>query len=129
MFTLSQIKEAHSKVRSGADFPKYVQDLIELGIDSYEVYVNDGTTIYLGKDGATVESWPQYAPIEVEEQSNRENFVQQLRIHQRGESDYMTFCYAAAENGVYKRKMNMDQMVCIYYDKAEEEILVEWIPS
>ena len=27
MFTLDQIKEAHAKVKSGADFPGYVQEL------------------------------------------------------------------------------------------------------
>ena len=30
MFTIAQIKEAHDKVKSGADFPKYIQDLINL---------------------------------------------------------------------------------------------------
>jgi hypothetical protein len=28
MFTITQIKEAHSKVKSGADFPAYIQGLI-----------------------------------------------------------------------------------------------------
>ena len=32
MFTIQQIKEAHSKVKSGSDFPKYVQDIIALGV-------------------------------------------------------------------------------------------------
>lgn len=27
MFTITQIENAHSKVKSGADFPKYIQDL------------------------------------------------------------------------------------------------------
>ena len=30
MFTIKQIKDAHSKVKSGADFPKYMQDIIVL---------------------------------------------------------------------------------------------------
>ncbi len=42
MFTLEQIKSAHSKVKSGADFPNYIQDLINLGIKSYHTYVSDG---------------------------------------------------------------------------------------
>ncbi len=129
MFTLSQINEAHSKVRSGVDFPQYVQELIELGVESYEVYVDDGRTVYLGADGFTLESEAQHPFIEVAEQSNRENFAQQLRVHQRGESDYMTFCYMAAENGVYKRRVNMDQMTCIYYDVSEDEVLMESIPG
>lgn len=30
MFTIQQIQEAHSKVKSGADFLKYMQDIIAL---------------------------------------------------------------------------------------------------
>lgn len=51
MFTLEQIKEAHAKVRSGADFPTYVQDLIGLGVTCYQTYVSDGHTDYFGKKG------------------------------------------------------------------------------
>ena len=29
MFELKEIKEAHSKVKTGTDFPNYVQDLIK----------------------------------------------------------------------------------------------------
>ena len=32
MFTIEQIKNAHAKVKSGADFPTYVQNLIKLGV-------------------------------------------------------------------------------------------------
>ncbi len=32
MFTIEQIKEAHAKVKSGADFPNYIHDLIILGV-------------------------------------------------------------------------------------------------
>ena len=32
MFTVSQIKEAHSKVKSGADFPKYIQEIKGFGV-------------------------------------------------------------------------------------------------
>ena len=36
MFTVEQIQEAHSKVKSGADFPKYIQDIKKLGVDAFE---------------------------------------------------------------------------------------------
>ena len=32
MFTLEQIKLAHSKVKSGADFPAYIKELKALGV-------------------------------------------------------------------------------------------------
>lgn len=36
MFTLDQIKAAHNKVKSGADFPAYIQDLI-LRLETFKV--------------------------------------------------------------------------------------------
>ena len=44
MFTIEQIQSAHSKVKSGADFPKYIQEIKALGVTSYETYVEDGRT-------------------------------------------------------------------------------------
>lgn len=37
MFSINQIEEAHSKVKSGIDFPNYVQDIIKIGVTGYEV--------------------------------------------------------------------------------------------
>lgn len=34
MFTLEQIELAHSKVKSGAEFPRYIQEIKELGGNS-----------------------------------------------------------------------------------------------
>ena len=39
MFTVEQIKVAHSKVKSGADFPAYIQDIKKLGVTFYETFV------------------------------------------------------------------------------------------
>ena len=35
MFTVEQINKAHEKVKSGADFPKYIQEIIN---NSSKVY-------------------------------------------------------------------------------------------
>ena len=48
MFTVEQIKAAHSKVKSGADFPAYIQDIKKLGVTYYETFVTDGHTDYYG---------------------------------------------------------------------------------
>ena len=44
IFELKEINEAHSKVESGADFPKYIQDLIKLGVTKYETLKTDEKT-------------------------------------------------------------------------------------
>ena len=50
IFELKEIKEAQSKVKSGADFPNYIQELIKLGVKKYETYVHDGHSLYFGED-------------------------------------------------------------------------------
>jgi hypothetical protein len=39
MFTLQQINASHAQVKSGADFPRHVQNLKQLGLVSYDHYV------------------------------------------------------------------------------------------
>jgi uncharacterized protein YbcV (DUF1398 family) len=49
MFTEQQMKAAHSKVKSGADFPRYFQEIKKLGLIRYEYFVKTGVTIYYVK--------------------------------------------------------------------------------
>ena len=125
MFELDQIKNAHSKVKSGADFPQYVQDLIKLGVRKYSTYVKDGHTVYLGDNDYERRSDPKYAAMKVADDSNAEQFKHSLSIHQQGQTDYMTFCSQSAEAGVEKWTVDMDGMTCTYYDKAGNKMLEE----
>jgi len=128
MFTLNQIKEAHAKVRSGADFPAYVQELIQLGVVRYESYVSDGHTEYTGTDRYEIRSAPRYEPIPVADISDHSAFKRYLKIHQEGHTNYLQFCVQAGETGVEKWEVDTKAMTCTYYDKAGGEILVEQIP-
>jgi hypothetical protein len=56
MFTLQQIKAAHAKVKSGADFPAYVQEIKQLGLLYYDFLVKNGQTEYHGTNGFQVNS-------------------------------------------------------------------------
>jgi uncharacterized protein YbcV (DUF1398 family) len=128
MFTLDQIKAAHAKVKSGTDFPNYIQDLIHLGVTFYETYVSDGHTDYLGTNGYQTSSEPKYSELIIAEQSDVEQFRLDLKAHQQGKTDYATFCNDCAKSGVEKWTVRMDKMTCTYYDKAGNELLEEAIP-
>lgn len=128
IFTLEQIKAAHSKVKSGADFPKYVQDLIKLGVERYIVYVSDGHTVYFGKDNYKAESESRYAAKQITAHSHAENFKAGLKEHQQGKTDYATFCDLCATTGVDNWAVDMSEMTCTYYDAAHHTLLVEKIP-
>lgn len=129
MFTFEQIKAAHSKVKSGADFPNYVQDLIKLGVTSYETFVSDGHTDYFGKDHYTISSDGKYEKLSIADKSNVPQFQKDLREHQQGKTNYLTFCSICAALGVEKWAVCMDKMTCNYYDKAANKMLEEMIPA
>lgn len=129
MFTLDQIKEAHSKVKSGADFPAYIQNLISLGVLGYDTFVNDGHVQYFGVNNYTVTSDEKYDEIKIAPSPNKERFIEFLVMHQDGQTDYLTFCNHAAQCGIARWRINIIQMTCTYYDLSDAEILIEKIPG
>lgn len=129
MFTVAQIEQAHEKVKSGADFPKYIQEIKALGVLGFETWVKDSHTEYYGTNDYRTLSKPQYAQLSIAHETNKDSFVTELKAHQQGQTDYYTFCKDCAENGIEKWIVDLDKMTCIYYDKAGKEILVEQIPS
>jgi uncharacterized protein YbcV (DUF1398 family) len=129
MFELKEIKEAHSKVKSGADFPNYIQNLVKLGVKKYNTYVNDGHTIFFGDGDYQIQSEPKYAELSVAYTGDKEKFEQYLKNHQQGQTDYATFCNQSAETGVEKWTVDMHEMTCTYYDKSNNKMLEEQIPT
>lgn len=129
MFTIEQIKAAHSKVKSGADFPGYIQDIKRLGVNAFETWVIDSHTEYFGKDGYQIRSEPMYENLVISDKSDKNKFSHYLKIHQGGETDYNTFCRHCAETGVEKWWVSLNEMTCIYYDKGGKKILTEQIPE
>lgn len=129
MFTVEQIQAAHLKVKSGADFPNYIQDLIKLGVSSFETFVNDSHSVYFGNTDFKTQSEAQYSDLTIAPTSDKKQFVFDLKSHQKGETDYMTFCKDCAKSGIEKWIVKMDDITCTYFDKAGNEILVEVIPG
>ena len=129
MFTLEQIKAANSNVKSGADFPRYMQEIIKLGVTGFETYTVDGHSVYFGKEGYKIESGATYKDLKVAEQSNKTQFLHDLKANQQGKTDFPTFCRDSAKSGVDKWVVDTDKMTCSYYDMTGNELLVEKIPE
>ncbi|NML65468.1 DUF1398 family protein [Hymenobacter sp. RP-2-7] len=128
MFTLDQIKAIHSRVKSGADFPQYVQELKALGVLRYDLYVADGHAEYVGPQGYSLASAPGPNCLTIAASGSPAQLTQALGNHQQGLTDYPTFCHQAAEAGVEKWTINILEMTCTYYDRQAMELLVERIP-
>ena len=129
MFTIEDIKTAHAKVKTGADFPNYVKELISLGVTGYTTLVADGNTEFKGVNHYTVSSGAKYSALAVAENSNAEQFKRDLLTHQQGGTDFPTFCKDCAMSGIYKWVLDFHSKTCTYFDKSGKEILVERISS
>lgn len=129
MVTLEQIKTAHSKVKSGADFPAYIKEIKELGVTYYEYFVTNGQTEFYGANNDIITSPAQYASLTIASIPNEKQFKADLIAHQQGKTDYLTFCNDCAKSGIEKWAVSLEKMTCTYYDKAKKEILEEVIPQ
>jgi uncharacterized protein YbcV (DUF1398 family) len=127
MFTVEQIRAAHSQVKSGADFPKYIQDLKKLGVRYYETFVADGHTDYYGANDYKTSSLGNYEIPTIMRTSNEEQFKADLKAHQDGKTDYLTFLNDVAKSGIEKWTVYLDEMTCTYYDRLGNKILIEEI--
>lgn len=129
MFTIHQIEFAHDKIKSGAEFPIYIQEIKHIGVTRFETWVKDSHTIYFGTDSFTVQSQPKYELLTIATTSRKDNFIEYLKIHQKGETDYFTFCKHCAETGIEKWVVDLNEMTCTYFDTSHNEILIEAIPT
>jgi uncharacterized protein YbcV (DUF1398 family) len=129
MFTVAQIKAAHSNVKSGADFPAFIQAIKQLGVAQYETFVTDGHTDYYGASGYVDSSTARHAPLHIAETGDPAQFKLALKAHQQGKTDYPTFIATCANLGIEKWIVSMGKMTCAYYDCAGNEVLVEVIPE
>lgn len=129
MFTLEQVKAAHAKVRSGADFPKYIQEIKTLGLRRYEFLVSNGETVYYGDAATKIASQPMYAPLAIAETPSAADLRHTIAIHQQGQTDFMTFCVQAAAAGVEKWVIDTEKMVCTYVDANGGTMVEEPIPA
>ncbi len=129
MFTAEQIKAAHAKVKSGADFPAYIQEIKAMGVTHYEAYVTDGHIDYHASYKHTATTPAKYEPIAIAQKLDLDTFKAQLLAHQQGRTNYMTFITMCATCGIVKWEVCLDKMTCTYLDLENNKILVEQIPS
>lgn len=129
MFTLDQISAAHSKVKSGADFPAYIQEIKALGVTHYQTHVRNGHTDYHGAGGHQASTGPKHPPLAIAPTVNPQQFAQDLRAHQQGHTDYPTFLQSCATNGIHHWIVRIDTMTCTYHDPTNTVVLTEAIPE
>jgi uncharacterized protein YbcV (DUF1398 family) len=129
MFTIDQMKAAYSKVKTGADFAPYLKELIALGVQGYDTFVNDGHLEYFGNDNFRLATTDTYPEIKIAPTANKERFIEYLSMHHEGQTEFLTFCNHAAQCGIAKWTIDIIQMTCTYYNLSNETIVIEKMPS
>lgn len=129
MFTLQQIKTAHARVKSGADFPNYIQEIKSYGLKKYVFSVVNGATTYYGESGHQVMAPAIYEPQTINPIASSAELSHIIRIHQEGKTDFLTFCRQAAEAGVKQWVIDTERMLCVYEDIDGRQMIAEPIPE
>jgi len=129
MFTIQQMKAAHAKVKSGVDFPAYVQEIKQLGLLHYDFLVKNGQTEYYGANGLQVNGEAIYPEKAISIQPSSIAVRQIIAEHQQGKSNFLTFCQLVADAGVQKWVVDTQAMMCTYYDLMGNSMVAEPIPE
>ena len=129
MFTKEMIVAVQARVQSGADYPRLVQELKDMGVQSYDHVVAEGSNVYYGGGGHAVTISQSQERIPVAAQSSAEKLRQSISIHQQGKTDYPTFCRQAGEAGVAKWTSDLRALTVTYSDRSGKRIVVEPIPA
>ncbi|KQR67390.1 DUF1398 domain-containing protein [Pedobacter sp. Leaf176] len=129
MFSIEEIKASESRIKTGADFPKFIKKIKEMGVVRNDVYVSTGLSVYFDNDDYSVQTSPdEYPPsLVINDESSADKLQHALQVHQRGETDYYTFCKQAADAGVEKWIIDLIEMTCTYLDTSQNELVKEKI--
>jgi uncharacterized protein YbcV (DUF1398 family) len=133
-FTKEQIDSARAKVKTGADFPKEIKEFKRIGITKYEFFLKNGVCIYYADDDFSLETESEYAisgvnSLEISSKPSLKKFRIKLLEHQKGISNFQTFCKLAADLGVNKWISDLIKMTCTYYDSSGKKMHSEKIPE
>jgi len=129
MFTLEQLKAAHAKVKTGADFPRYIQEIKALGLVTYIYNVADGSTAYYGDNNHQMSAPAIYPAKVINTEASADQLRHTIAVHQQGQTDFLTFCTQAAAAGVKQWVIDTVKMACIYQDINGNNMVVEPIPE
>jgi uncharacterized protein YbcV (DUF1398 family) len=127
VFTVEQIEEIHGRLGGAETLSDYVQELAALGVERYDSFVSDGHSEYLGSDGHRVITDVVHDELTIAESSDRDQFLDHLRRHERGETSYLEMSTGLAETGVERWTVESQAMTMTFYNCSGDILLVEQI--
>ncbi len=125
VFTVEQIEEIHGRLGRAERLADYVRELAALGVERYDSFVSDGHSEYLGRDGHRVITNAVHEQLTVAPNSDRDQFLDQLRRHERGETSYLAMSKGLADSGVERWTVDPQAMTMTFYSRSGDVVLVE----
>jgi uncharacterized protein YbcV (DUF1398 family) len=127
MFTIEQINDLHDRLGTMESFAVYVRALKSVGVERFDTYLVDGHSEFFGTDGHMVKSPGAHEKLTVADTSNREAFLEHLKLHSQHKTSYVEMSQGLAESGIEKWTVDTNRMMITYYDKAGHALLIESI--
>jgi len=127
VFTVEQIEEIHGRLSKAETLSDYVRELAALGIERYDSFVSDGHSEFLGRDGHRVITDAVHDGLTIAESSDRDQFLDHLRRHERGETSYLEMSTGLAHFGVERWTVDSEAMTMTFYNRSGDILLVEQI--
>jgi uncharacterized protein YbcV (DUF1398 family) len=125
MFTLHQINDIHHRLGKQQTLPGYLQALNAIGVIKADSYLTDGHSEYFGADGQTLVGPAVHQEFSIAANSNREDFLKHLSLHEQGKTSYLEMSQGLAASGIEKWSFDTSKMTIAYYDNEGNELLVE----
>jgi len=127
MFTLDQINDIHHRLGKQQTWQGYLRALNAIGIVKADPYLTDEHSEYFGADGQRLIGPAIHQEFTIAGESNREDFLKHLSLHERGKTSYLEMSQGLADSGIEKWRFDTGNMTITNYDKAGTELLVESI--
>jgi uncharacterized protein YbcV (DUF1398 family) len=127
MFTLEQINAIHDQLGSAESLVQYVKALSALEVETYDSYIMDGHSEYVGKNGQKIISLPAHEMLTIADTSDKETFLKHLDLHNQGKTSYLEMSQGLAHSGIEKWTVDTTNMTMTFYDKLGNEMLAETI--
>lgn len=125
MFTLEQISDIHDRLGNRGALGGYLRALRDIGVETYDSYITDGHSEYLGADGQKLVGPAFHETFAIAEACDKEQFLQYMQQVEQGGVGYVEMSKALADNGVEKWTFDTEMLTITYLDIAGNVLLGE----
>jgi uncharacterized protein YbcV (DUF1398 family) len=129
LFTIEQIEKVHEQYGHHENISLLVSEMKKIGVTHFDYYVSDGSGVYFGPNNHRVKREPRYPSLPINQVQSKDNLRRAIFNHSQGQSDHIVFSLRAADSGVKKWTMHIQNSIITYFDKDDLVIVSEPIPK